>query len=78
MANTPYPQSYYAASANTVPARPALQEEVETDVCVIGAGYTGLSSALFLLENGFRVTVLICTSLVMDDLESGNLEGIAT
>ncbi|AKT30704.1 FAD-binding oxidoreductase [Pseudomonas syringae pv. actinidiae] len=58
MANTPYPQSYYAASANPVPERPALQGEVETDVCVIGAGYTGLSSALFLLENGFRVTVL--------------------
>ncbi|RMS10632.1 hypothetical protein ALP71_05426, partial [Pseudomonas coronafaciens pv. garcae] len=58
MANTPYPQSYYAASANAAPQRPALQGEVETDVCVIGAGYTGLSSALFLLENGFRVTVL--------------------
>ncbi|NVZ34981.1 FAD-binding oxidoreductase [Pseudomonas sp. A4002] len=58
MANTPYPQSYYAASANAVPPRPELQGEVETDVCVIGAGYTGLSSALFLLENGFRVTVL--------------------
>lgn len=58
MANTPYPQSYYAASANAAPERPALQGEVETDVCVIGAGYTGLSSALFLLENGFRVTVL--------------------
>ena len=27
-------------------------------MCVIGAGYTGLSTALFLLENGFRVTVL--------------------
>ncbi|PWQ89025.1 gamma-glutamylputrescine oxidoreductase, partial [Enterococcus faecium] len=53
MANTPYPQSYYAASANPVPPRPALQGEVETDVCIIGAGYTGLSSALFLLENGF-------------------------
>src|SRR5450830_1068633 len=52
------PQSYYAASANAVPPRPVLQGEVETDVCVIGAGYTGLSSALFLLENGFRVTVL--------------------
>ncbi len=37
---------------------PTLQGDVETDVCVIGAGYTGLSSALFLLENGFRVTVL--------------------
>jgi gamma-glutamylputrescine oxidase len=58
MANTPYPESYYAASANAVPPRPALQDDVETDVCVIGAGYTGLSSALFLLENGFRVTVL--------------------
>ncbi|MFI7803024.1 gamma-glutamylputrescine oxidoreductase [Pseudomonas sp. DD1] len=58
MANTPYPQSYYAASANAAPPRPVLQGEVETDVCVIGAGYTGLSSALFLLENGFRVTVL--------------------
>ena len=58
MANTPYPQSYYAASANPAPERPALQGEVETDVCVIGAGYTGLSSALFLLENGFKVTVL--------------------
>ncbi|WP_039792911.1 NAD(P)/FAD-dependent oxidoreductase, partial [Pseudomonas agarici] len=58
MANTPYPQSYYAASANPATGRPALQDDIETDVCVIGAGYTGLSSALFLLENGFRVTVL--------------------
>ncbi|WP_341520026.1 FAD-binding oxidoreductase [Pseudomonas sp. G.S.17] len=58
MANTLYPQSYYAASANPAPPRPQLQGEVETDVCVIGAGYTGLSSALFLLEHGFRVKVL--------------------
>ncbi|MDP2147844.1 MAG: hypothetical protein Q8J91_14275, partial [Pseudomonas sp.] len=35
MANTPYPQSYYAASANAAPPRPVLQGEVETDVCVI-------------------------------------------
>ncbi|MCO3059498.1 FAD-binding oxidoreductase [Pseudomonas aeruginosa] len=27
-------------------------------MCVIGAGYTGLSTALFLLENGFKVSVL--------------------
>jgi len=31
---------------------------VQTDVCIIGAGYTGLSSALFLLEAGFSVTIL--------------------
>jgi gamma-glutamylputrescine oxidase len=58
MTNTAYPQSYYAASANPTPARPALHEQLETDVCIIGAGYTGLSSALFLLEHGFSVTVL--------------------
>lgn len=53
-----HPSSYYAASANPAPARPALQGTQETDVCVIGAGYTGLSTALFLLEHGFRVIVL--------------------
>ena len=58
MAHTTYPQSYYAFSANPAPQRPPLQGESETDVCVIGAGYTGLSTALFLAEHGFRVTIL--------------------
>ena len=53
-----YPDSYYAASATPAPARPLLQGESETDVCVIGAGYTGLSAALFLREAGMQVTVL--------------------
>ncbi len=58
MPNTPCPPSYYAATANMTKERPALQEAKQTDVCVIGAGYTGLSTALFLLEKGFSVTVL--------------------
>lgn len=58
MAHTEYPHSYYAASANPVPERPELLGEAEADVCVIGAGYTGLSTALFLLEYGFKVVVL--------------------
>lgn len=58
MAHTEYPRSYYAASANPVPDRPELLGEAEADVCVIGAGYTGLSTALFLLEYGFKVVVL--------------------
>ena len=58
MSHTPYPPSYYAASANPAPSRPPLLGAHETDVCVIGAGYTGISTALFLLEHGFRVTVL--------------------
>lgn len=58
MSHTPYPSSYYAASANPTPVRETLNSNVETDVCIIGAGYTGLSTALFLLEHGFRVVIL--------------------
>jgi gamma-glutamylputrescine oxidase len=55
--------SYYAASANPVPPRPALQGQIEADVCVIGAGYTGLSTALFLAEAGYQVVVLEAASV---------------
>ncbi|MFC3608855.1 NAD(P)/FAD-dependent oxidoreductase [Stutzerimonas tarimensis] len=58
MVHTAYPSSYYAASANCTSERPSLREALETDICVIGAGYTGLSAALSLLEAGFRVVVL--------------------
>ncbi|MBW3505695.1 FAD-binding oxidoreductase [Pseudomonas sp. NKUCC02_KPG] len=50
--------SYYAATRNHTGDFPTLEERVECDVCVIGAGYTGLSSALFLAEAGYSVTVL--------------------
>jgi gamma-glutamylputrescine oxidase len=53
-----YPQSYYAASRQPRVNYPALDGQVDTDICVIGAGYTGLSTALHLLEQGMRVTVL--------------------
>jgi gamma-glutamylputrescine oxidase len=58
MLHKDYPASYYAATANAAGPRPELQENKQTDVCVIGAGYTGLSTALFLLEKGFSVVVL--------------------
>ncbi|SHE64402.1 gamma-glutamylputrescine oxidase [Microbulbifer donghaiensis] len=53
-----HPDSYYAASANPAPVYPQLEGTVEADVCVIGAGYTGLSSALHLAERGYKVVVL--------------------
>jgi gamma-glutamylputrescine oxidase len=53
-----YPDSYYAASANPAPARPALTGERRAQVCVVGAGFTGLSAALELAERGHEVVVL--------------------
>lgn len=56
-----HPASYYAASANTSVVRPALHEALSCDVCIIGAGYTGLSSAIALAEMGYQVVVLEAT-----------------
>lgn len=56
--NSQHAPSYYAASALPQPARPPLHGRIEADVCIVGAGYTGLSSALHLAEAGFRVVVL--------------------
>lgn len=53
-----YPGSYYAASANPVPERPALDDVYDTDICVVGAGFTGLSTGLHLAEKGYRVAVI--------------------
>ncbi|MFA0811487.1 NAD(P)/FAD-dependent oxidoreductase [Microbulbifer epialgicus] len=50
--------SYFAASANVIPAYPQLEGVTDVDVCVIGAGYTGLSTALHLAERGYKVAVL--------------------
>lgn len=53
-----YPDSWYAATANALPPFDPLKGEVRADVCVIGAGYTGLSAALHLAQAG-RDVVLI-------------------
>ncbi|MBG1231987.1 NAD(P)/FAD-dependent oxidoreductase [Aestuariivirga litoralis] len=51
-------QSYYQATANARIVTSPLAGDVSTDVCVIGAGYTGLSAALELAKAGFKVVVL--------------------
>ncbi|MBX3507945.1 MAG: FAD-binding oxidoreductase, partial [Parvibaculum sp.] len=54
----PWPASYYAATANEAPPVTPLEGGIRADVCIIGAGYTGLSAALHLAERGFSVVVL--------------------
>jgi len=51
-------RSYYAATAHPTPPRPPLRGEVTADVCVVGAGIAGCSTALHLAERGYKVVVL--------------------
>ena len=52
------PSSYYTASAQAAPAHPALQGALTADVCVIGGGIAGCSTALHLAERGYSVALL--------------------
>ena len=51
-------RSYYAATVNEKTAYPELEGAVSVDVCVVGAGFTGVSAALTLAERGYSVALL--------------------
>ena len=53
-----YPPSWYAASATPLPPFAAAEGPLRCDVCVIGGGYTGLSTALHLARRGYDVILL--------------------
>lgn len=55
---TPPTDSWYAATAHPAPQRPPLAGTVEADVCVVGGGVAGCSTALHLAERGLRVVLL--------------------
>jgi gamma-glutamylputrescine oxidase len=50
--------SWYAATAHAAPPRPPLAGPVDADVCVVGGGVAGCSTALHLAERGYRVVLL--------------------
>lgn len=58
MTRTEHTDSYYAHSRNDQSDRPSLSDHIDVDVCVIGGGFSGISSALHLAEQGFKVAVL--------------------
>ncbi len=64
LSNRTLPPSYYEASLhlledhNPRPDYPALSQQVECDVCVLGGGFMGLHTALNLQERGLKVILL--------------------
>jgi len=53
-----HPNSYYHASQNRSVELTPLDGSRRADVCIIGAGYTGLSSALHLAQRGYDVVLV--------------------
>lgn len=53
-----WPPSLWAATAPAGPSLDALEGDVRADVVVIGAGFTGLSTAIHLCESGVEVVVV--------------------
>ncbi|MEH6521015.1 NAD(P)/FAD-dependent oxidoreductase [Sulfitobacter sp.] len=53
-----YPPSWYAATATPLAPFEPLRGAQKADVCVVGAGYTGLSAALHLAQAGRDVVLL--------------------
>jgi len=53
-----YPRSYYAETAEHLSRFPAAAGQINCDVCVVGAGFTGLSTAYHLAQRGYDVVVV--------------------
>ncbi|MFA6987366.1 MAG: FAD-dependent oxidoreductase [Arenimonas sp.] len=57
-AATDRPSTAYEATATPLPQQPRLEGRHTADVCILGAGLTGLSTAIELAEAGLSVVVL--------------------
>ena len=53
-----YPASYYAATAVEQAGFAPLKGQITADVCIVGAGFTGLSAALHCAQAGLDVVLL--------------------
>ncbi|MEP7207312.1 MAG: FAD-binding oxidoreductase [Casimicrobiaceae bacterium] len=57
----PHAPSVWASSGMPAPAMPALDRDVDTDVAIIGAGFTGLNAAWELVQRGVPCVVIDAT-----------------
>lgn len=55
---TSFPNSLWSATAAPLASSPPLTEDLRTPVCIVGAGFAGLSTALHLAEAGTDCIVL--------------------
>lgn len=53
-----HPDTYYTASVPELTDLPPLQQSLDVDIAILGAGFTGINTALELQLQGYRVAVL--------------------
>jgi gamma-glutamylputrescine oxidase len=51
-------RSWYAATINDLASYPVLEGRTKADVCIVGAGFTGVATALTLAERGYSVALV--------------------
>jgi gamma-glutamylputrescine oxidase len=51
-------KSWYAATVSEVTDYPQLQDDLSVDICIVGAGFTGVATALTLAERGYAVALV--------------------
>ncbi|WP_257535702.1 FAD-dependent oxidoreductase [Mesobacillus foraminis] len=52
-----FPEAYWLGTAE-LPAFPSLNEDIDTEVAIVGGGMTGLTAAYLLAKEGFKVAVI--------------------
>ncbi|HUR43117.1 MAG TPA: FAD-binding oxidoreductase [Aestuariivirga sp.] len=60
---SPAAETWYEATAQRGSARPQLSTDIQAEICVIGGGLAGLTTALELARRGKRVALLEANSL---------------
>ncbi|MCY7294501.1 NAD(P)/FAD-dependent oxidoreductase [Alteromonas sp. a30] len=61
--NQPYPESFWAFNTGKRLHFPQLEATVQTEVVIIGAGFTGLSAAIALREKGVETALVEANSV---------------
>lgn len=56
--STHYPSSHHASQAELLKPCPSLKGSHSYDICVVGGGFMGISSALHLAKLGYKVTLV--------------------
>src|SRR5215510_2943589 len=74
MAESVYGPTWYGATAVAAPERDRLVYDLDVDVCVIGGGLAGLTTARELARRGWSVAVLVGSRVAWD--ASGRNAGI--